>query len=681
MRWSSVRHKGIGGVVTAVLVLQGVALVSAQPASAAAVQLPFTVTNNSGRSDATYIYVVARNSANQQGYVDAGGTWHAYPFPASIPAGTPNPAAPDVSIAGPATGASKTITLPPSLSGGRIYLSMGAKLQFFMTTSGLVEPAPWVASDPNANVLYDWTEFARASNGGDGIFINSTTVDMFSMPLSVSVTSSAGASDTEGITGNRTGIINAVTALGGDWAKLLTTRASDGLPLRVLAPIHGIQNGVFSTTYLDAYIAAAWTYYQTHTLSVDTAWGTMTGTVSGTTMTMKDPSGVVAGTLPRPTTADVFGCSGATQPAGQPNEPEALAFGARVCAAFHRATLSTASRVMFDHQPTTDPTQFYGQSASDLYSKVMHANSLNGKAYGFAYDDVGAFAPTIDQPDPASAGMTIGSFGTTGGSGGTGGTGGTVTGSTIVGPGGKCVDVAGDDTGVNNTAVQLWDCQATAVDQHWTLTAGTLRTLGRCLDITAGGTGNGTQLQLYDCNGSGAQQWVTQADGSIRNPTSGRCIDSPSGATANGTRLQIYDCNGTAAQKFSYNAGATVINGPGAKCVDVAGDDTGGNGTAVQLWDCQATAKDQQWTWSGGTLQTLGRCLDITGGGTANSTKLELWDCNGTAGQQWVQNADGTMRNPASARCMDATAGATANGTRLQIYDCNGTAAQVFTKA
>jgi hypothetical protein len=676
MRWSSAHRRSI---VAAVMALQGIALLGGQQAAkAATAQLPFTVTNNSGRSDATYIYVVARSSSGQQGYVDAGGTWHAYPFPASIPPGTPNPAAPDVSIAGPANATSKTITLPPSLSGGRIYLSMGAKLQFFMTTNGLVEPAPWVSTDPNANVLYDWTEFARASSNGNGIFINSTTVDMFSLPLSVSVTSSAGATDTEGMTGNRTGIFNAVTALGGDWARLVQTRSADGLPLRVLAPVHGIQNGIFSTSYLDAYIAAAWTYYQTHTLTVDTAWGAMTGTVSGTTMTMKDPAGVVAGTLPRPTTADVFGCSGATQPAGQPNEPQALAFGARVCAAFHRATLSTASRVMFDHQPTTDPTTFYQQSASDLFSKVMHDNSLNGKAYGFAYDDVAAFAPTIDQPDPASAGMTIGSFGT---GGGTGGTGGTVTGSTIVGPGGKCVDVAGDDTGVNNTAVQLWDCQATAVDQHWTLTGGTLRTLSRCLDITAGNTANGTKLQLYDCNGSAAQQWVTQADGSLKNPGSGRCVDSPSGATANGTRLQIYDCNASAAQKFSYNGGATVINGPGAKCVDVAGDDTGGNGTAVQLWDCQATAKDQQWTWSGGTLRTLSRCLDITGAGTANSTKLELWDCTGGAGQQWVQNADGTIRNPASARCMDATAGATTNGTRLQIYDCNASAAQVFRKA
>ena len=129
----------------------------------------------------------------------------------------------------------------------------------------------------------------------------------------------------------------------------------------------------------------------------------------------------------------------------------------------------------------------------------------------------------------------------------------TTSGTTITGPGGKCVDVAGDDTGVNNAAVQLWDCQSGAKDQHWTASAGTLQTLGRCMDVTAAGTANGTKVQLYDCNGTGAQQWTQQSDGSMKNPQSGRCLDSPSGATANGTRLQIYDCNGTAAQKFHLN--------------------------------------------------------------------------------------------------------------------------------
>ncbi|MGX6605039.1 arabinofuranosidase catalytic domain-containing protein [Micromonosporaceae bacterium Da 78-11] len=250
---------------------------------------------------------------------------------------------------------------------------------------------------------------------------------------------------------------------------------------------------------------------------------------------------------------------------------------------------------------------------------------------------------------------------------------------TITGPGGKCVDVAADDTGRNLAPVTLWDCQSYAIDQHWTHFAdNSLRTLGRCLDLTGNGTANGTQAQLYDCNGVGGQKWVQQADGSLRNPQSGRCLDAPNGSTANGTRLQLWDCNGAAAQKFAANGGGANV-GPGGKCVDVAADDSGVNGTAVQLWDCQSYAVDQHWFHQAdGSLRTLGRCLDIVGNGTANGAQVELWDCNGVGGQVWQQQADGSVRNPQSGRCLDAPSGSTANGTRLQIYDCNGSAAQKF---
>jgi hypothetical protein len=260
-----------------------------------------------------------------------------------------------------------------------------------------------------------------------------------------------------------------------------------------------------------------------------------------------------------------------------------------------------------------------------------------------------------------------------------GSTGTSPTAATITGPGSKCVDVNGDDTGGDGTAVQLWDCQSYATDQHWTHNADdSLSTLGRCLDINGNGTANGTQVELWDCNGVGGQKWIQQSDGSLRNPQSGRCLDSPSDATANGTRLQIYDCNGTAAQKFSVNGGGPIV-GPGSKCVDVAGDDTGSDGTAVQLWDCQSYAVDQHWYHnSNGSLTTLGRCLDINGNGTANGTQVELWDCNGVGGQDWVQQSNGSLLNPQSGRCLDSPSDATANGTRLQIYDCNGSAAQNF---
>jgi beta-glucanase (GH16 family) len=247
-------------------------------------------------------------------------------------------------------------------------------------------------------------------------------------------------------------------------------------------------------------------------------------------------------------------------------------------------------------------------------------------------------------------------------------------GGTITGPGGKCVDVSGDDTGGNGAAVQLWDCQSFAVDQHWTHNPdGSLSTLGRCLDINGNVTAQGTQVQLWDCNGVGGQKWSKQVDGSLRNPQSGRCLDSPGGGTANGTRLQIWDCNGTGAQLWHMAAGP--VTGNGGKCLDVRAAGTG-NGTPIQLFDCNGTGA-QQWTVAGdGTLRALGKCLDITSAGTANGTLIQLWDCNGTGAQAWRPGANGALVNPNSGRCLDDPFSNTANGTQLQIWDCNGTGAQ-----
>jgi hypothetical protein len=257
--------------------------------------------------------------------------------------------------------------------------------------------------------------------------------------------------------------------------------------------------------------------------------------------------------------------------------------------------------------------------------------------------------------------------------------GGTAPAGTITAAGGQCVDVIGDDSGTDGAAVDLWGCQSGAVDQHWTHNSDdSLSTLGRCLDIDGDGTAAGTKVELWDCNGVGGQKWVQQANGSLLNPQSGLCLDDPSGNTSNGTQLQIWTCNGESPQVFSVNGGG-MISGPGGQCVDVAGDDVGSDGTVVQLWGCQSYAVDQHWHHNAnGSLETLGRCLDIDGDGTAAGTKVELWDCNGVGGQVWQQQANGSLLNPQSGLCLDDPSGNTADGTQLQIYTCNGTGAQDF---
>ncbi|MFJ5519465.1 ricin-type beta-trefoil lectin domain protein [Streptomyces griseoluteus] len=128
--------------------------------------------------------------------------------------------------------------------------------------------------------------------------------------------------------------------------------------------------------------------------------------------------------------------------------------------------------------------------------------------------------------------------------------GGSTDGKAIRGLAGKCVDVAAANS-ANGTPVQLYDCNGSAA-QQWTVGSdGTIRALGKCLDLKDNGTADGTPLQLWDCAGSPNQKWVVSSANDIVNPQADRCLDVTGANSANGTRLQLWTCNGTAAQKWT----------------------------------------------------------------------------------------------------------------------------------
>ncbi|MGA5702935.1 ricin-type beta-trefoil lectin domain protein [Peterkaempfera bronchialis] len=115
---------------------------------------------------------------------------------------------------------------------------------------------------------------------------------------------------------------------------------------------------------------------------------------------------------------------------------------------------------------------------------------------------------------------------------------------------------------------------------------------GKCADVAAASSANGTQVQLYDCNGTTAQQWTMAADGTVR--ALGKCLDVASGSTADGAKVQLYDCNGTTAQQWSYTSGRDLVNPKANKCLDVTGN-TSANSTPLQIWTCTGAA-NQKWT-------------------------------------------------------------------------------------
>ncbi|MFH9887443.1 ricin-type beta-trefoil lectin domain protein [Streptomyces luteogriseus] len=124
-------------------------------------------------------------------------------------------------------------------------------------------------------------------------------------------------------------------------------------------------------------------------------------------------------------------------------------------------------------------------------------------------------------------------------------------------------------------------------------------------------------------------------------------------------------------------APARVRSGIAGKCLDVSGAGTA-NGTAAQVWSCGESANQYWSAYTDGTLRSMGKCLDAAGGATANGTKVQMWACHGGANQVW-QPHNGGYRNPASGRCLDVPGSSATDGTQLVLWDCNGGANQKWT--
>ena len=107
--------------------------------------------------------------------------------------------------------------------------------------------------------------------------------------------------------------------------------------------------------------------------------------------------------------------------------------------------------------------------------------------------------------------------------------------------------------------------------------------------------------------------------------------------------------------KAKYRGSGPVV-GNARKCIDDAGASTN-NGSAIQIsrvMDELAELDVEQWRRD---LAVLGKCMDVTGGGTANGTQVQLWDCNGTGSQEWRWRNQNRLVNPQSGRCLDVTGG------------------------
>ena len=551
------RKKLLGIAAAFAVVIAGGTYAAIGQASAATgpALLPVNIANQTGRGEPVYLYLIGTNlNTGRLGYVNSGGTFQNWPAGANPPS-----AAPDVAINGPGNGGRTTLQLPKGIS-GRLYFSLGEKLKFLLTPDGLVQPAPWAGGDANRNILFDWSEFTY---NDAGIWLNSSQVDMFAIPHTVTSSGSEGNHSTGTLKANgRDNVINGMKAAGLGGA---VYSRSDGTVLRVLAPGKAADAGV-GTNYLQSYINSAWGAYTGKTLAVvpfgDQPNTKFFGKTSGDTMNFTNGSGQQVASFKKPSSANVWGCDGNL---GAPNDQVVGPIARTLCAGLNRGTMGNSTQ-----EPVTDPSQFYKNNPTNQYAKLVHENMADGKAYAFAFDDVVNQESLVHDGAPTSAGITLNPFSGGGGSTGGGSTQPAPTYPTTQPPtqppaqpapapasgtslisnwNNKCIDVPNGNF-ADGVQLQMWDCNNLA-PQKWTFTGGQLKTQNnKCMDVAWGSKDKGAAIQIANCSGGPAQQWVLSSAGDLVNPQANRCIDIKDWNNAGHAKLQLWDCAGTLNQKW-----------------------------------------------------------------------------------------------------------------------------------
>ncbi|MFF3898109.1 beta-1,3-glucanase family protein [[Kitasatospora] papulosa] len=367
------------------------ALATKDPAkgnSKAAGALPLTIVNNSGSfaNTSVRVYVVGNQDGRQVRLTPEGTL-----APISL---SDNGADGFTDYTIPLSGSGETTLSLPYMS-GRIYVALGDKLKIKAVADGngnaaLQYPAGWVTSDPNYTVLHDCAEF---THNAAGMFCNTTMVDMFSVPMSIGLTGAKNQTTGSLRDGGRAQAFAAVSRIP-EFADLVLDDR------RIVAPGHGLDSGIFAEDYFDPYIDEVWSTYTGKDLTVTTNAGTFTGRLRGDRFVFDGPASV---SFDRPSTRDVLFCDGKL---AAPNDGTTGPVAAVLGAGFNRSTL-----ISDPAQPTADPAAFYRSSQiTNHYSAAIHAATEEGKAYGFAFDDVADFASYIQDTAPKGARLTLTPF-------------------------------------------------------------------------------------------------------------------------------------------------------------------------------------------------------------------------------------------------------------------------------
>lgn len=295
----------------------------------------------------------------------------------------------------------------PHIISGRIYISFMQPAYFHINPGpALEEPSAVNTSLPNYPIIFDKIELDWEN--GEDPFLNTTTVDFFSISFMLDLKLADGTSLSRGFTNSRQAIMSALQALPAVWQNGMVYNGSTAV--RFVAP-QKLNDTTPFASYFDSYVNQCWGYYTGgNTLTLQnlpntTPWSATGQVVGGVfTFTVGGTGEVVTILNLAGQSAHIFGCDGAGYL--QTTGTDSIArqgIITTMAAALNRGVLYN---IADSSTWWNDPTKFYAQEPTNLYSKVLHQAAYQGLCYGFPYDDVGNFSTGV-QGNATEADITI----------------------------------------------------------------------------------------------------------------------------------------------------------------------------------------------------------------------------------------------------------------------------------
>jgi len=295
----------------------------------------------------------------------------------------------------------------PRIISGRVYVSFEQPVYFHVSPGPALEtPSAVDSALPNYNIIFDKVELDWQN--GQLPFLNTTTVDFFSISFMLELVLTDGTSQTRGFNWSRKAIMDALQGLPAIWQNGVVSNSS-GI-IRFIAPQNLLDPNPFAD-FFDSYVTECWNYYTTNPLTLqsppNTAPWSATGQVAGGVFTFN-----VTSPAPEVVTINnlvgqgkhIFGCDGVGFLFTTGSDSLAKqGIITQMAAALNRS-------VLFNIKDSStwwnNAALFYAQDETNQYSMVLHEAAYQGYCYGFPYDDVGNFSTGVTG-DATEAVVTI----------------------------------------------------------------------------------------------------------------------------------------------------------------------------------------------------------------------------------------------------------------------------------